>query len=351
MKKLVLYIPVGIISFFFMASMAFAVSGACSSHGGVDCNAGEDWDGSVICNDGWRDSSVLYDSMAKCNKKNRLDDALLDLEIYNSISKGDCLKWIVDSGSSYNKRLMLCEDEDMKACEDRRRTMPMSGFQKAYMKSLLADSYTSMILGKCEPYYREDEFGRIFVKEGICTEGLSWNASAGLCIPNKKACSDGSKCDCLLDTYWFSSRNACLTKKRYCELYAKGYVWSESKGGCVKKDKKTSASKVSKKEINTEKSSLKIINFKAKLKSNGIKLDWKLQPGVSFNDFNIYIGTSSENLELKKTLHIYNASKTAIVQDLEDEKEYFFAVRASSVGFGGDTEGPLSAIVSGIYKK
>lgn len=34
--------------------------GACSSHDGVDCAAGPDSDGSVICNDGWRDSSVDY---------------------------------------------------------------------------------------------------------------------------------------------------------------------------------------------------------------------------------------------------------------------------------------------------
>lgn len=37
-----------------------ASSGACSGHGGVNCAAGPDSDGSVICNDGWRDSSVQY---------------------------------------------------------------------------------------------------------------------------------------------------------------------------------------------------------------------------------------------------------------------------------------------------
>lgn len=37
-----------------------ASSGACSSHDGVDCSAGPDSDGSVICNDGWRGSAVEY---------------------------------------------------------------------------------------------------------------------------------------------------------------------------------------------------------------------------------------------------------------------------------------------------
>jgi hypothetical protein len=35
-------------------------SGACSWHGGVNCNAGADWDGSVICYDGWKDSTVKH---------------------------------------------------------------------------------------------------------------------------------------------------------------------------------------------------------------------------------------------------------------------------------------------------
>ncbi|KKK57345.1 hypothetical protein LCGC14_3055410 [marine sediment metagenome] len=35
-------------------------SGACSGHGGVNCAAGPDTDGSVICTDGWLGSSVTY---------------------------------------------------------------------------------------------------------------------------------------------------------------------------------------------------------------------------------------------------------------------------------------------------
>ena len=37
-----------------------AKQGACSHHGVVNCSAGPDRDGSVICNDGWRGSSVDY---------------------------------------------------------------------------------------------------------------------------------------------------------------------------------------------------------------------------------------------------------------------------------------------------
>jgi len=46
--------------------LAHATSGACSGHGGVNCSAGADYDGSVICYDGWNNSSVSYSSMVMC---------------------------------------------------------------------------------------------------------------------------------------------------------------------------------------------------------------------------------------------------------------------------------------------
>ncbi len=49
-------------------STANADSGTCSDHGGVDCSSMADWDGSAVCNDGWRDSSELYSSAQECNQ-------------------------------------------------------------------------------------------------------------------------------------------------------------------------------------------------------------------------------------------------------------------------------------------
>ena len=50
----------------FVTQKVEAVSGSCSYHGGADCSAGADYDGSVICNDGWRDSSVGYYETSIC---------------------------------------------------------------------------------------------------------------------------------------------------------------------------------------------------------------------------------------------------------------------------------------------
>ena len=68
MKKLLLLFPlIFFILSFYLLHTSFATSGACSYHGGVNCSAGADWDGSVICNDGWRDSSVKYRDMDMCD--------------------------------------------------------------------------------------------------------------------------------------------------------------------------------------------------------------------------------------------------------------------------------------------
>lgn len=52
--------------FFLSCSVVLAKSGCCSGHGGVNCAAGSQGNGKVICNDGWRGSSCLYSEMVMC---------------------------------------------------------------------------------------------------------------------------------------------------------------------------------------------------------------------------------------------------------------------------------------------
>lgn len=53
-------------TFFGLSKVAYATSGACSFHSGVNCNRGWQSDGRVYCNDGWTDSIVFYDYMTMC---------------------------------------------------------------------------------------------------------------------------------------------------------------------------------------------------------------------------------------------------------------------------------------------
>lgn len=42
-------------------------SGACADHGGVNCSAGAQPNGDVVCADGWRGSTVPYSSVSECS--------------------------------------------------------------------------------------------------------------------------------------------------------------------------------------------------------------------------------------------------------------------------------------------
>lgn len=55
----------------------FAIEGDCSYHGGIDCSAGADvLDGSVICNDGWRDSKDNFSDAVMCSSEDKWSDYL-----------------------------------------------------------------------------------------------------------------------------------------------------------------------------------------------------------------------------------------------------------------------------------
>lgn len=60
-----------IVELLFVLSLIFPVSslarsGCCSGHDGVNCAAGAQSNGNVICNDGWRGSSCSYSGMVMC---------------------------------------------------------------------------------------------------------------------------------------------------------------------------------------------------------------------------------------------------------------------------------------------
>lgn len=70
------------ISLISLVALAKAQGGACSSHDGVSCKLGADIDGSVICSDGWKDSSVQYTSL-----KGECGADYVEPEIFSDVAK------------------------------------------------------------------------------------------------------------------------------------------------------------------------------------------------------------------------------------------------------------------------
>ncbi len=83
MKSVLFFLLVAF--FAFVTPTHGAGAGACSWHSGVSCGSGSDFDGSVICTDGWRDSSVRYVDV--CSKAER---SLSVLDYQKMLERIDC---------------------------------------------------------------------------------------------------------------------------------------------------------------------------------------------------------------------------------------------------------------------
>lgn len=117
-----LYLPVQV----------FAISGTCSWHGGVDCSYGSDWDWSVVCNDGWKDSSEMYYDTNECTQKlhrctsgeynklstkydldnqsavlSSLGDKIKQVDVMSSSSHDDIVKNYLETSKIYQQWLPL----------------------------------------------------------------------------------------------------------------------------------------------------------------------------------------------------------------------------------------------------
>lgn len=68
LRLLPLFVIISLLFVFplFLPRYLLAKSGCCSGHSGVNCSAGAQANGNVICNDGWRGSSCSYSGMVMC---------------------------------------------------------------------------------------------------------------------------------------------------------------------------------------------------------------------------------------------------------------------------------------------
>lgn len=86
----------------------YAIEGTCAWHGGINCAAGSDVDGSAICNDGWRDSTEAFWSASICeDKEHSCNSSQL-----NSLMKKYNIKAMQDEVESLS-------DEQQKAFDDK----------------------------------------------------------------------------------------------------------------------------------------------------------------------------------------------------------------------------------------
>lgn len=215
--------------FALLPTYASATSGACSYHGGVNCSAGPDYDGSVVCFDGWRGSTVLYSFELNCKPKS----TYIPQCAYPGLS--DC-----DTG---NARAMLGAggnlgtpfgDAQLKQCQDQHDQYVakltaynncMASIQNGTYDDYIQNEYGSSVTScptngymgadqkcHCNPGFRVDSYGS-------CTQIPVVNYDA-LCKQQygqhftNYTVNGGNYCKC--EQGYFDDGINCATQEQYC---------------------------------------------------------------------------------------------------------------------------------------
>jgi len=258
MKKYFLLILL-IGGFFFLPIRSYATSGACSSHAGVNCNAGADWDGSVICNDGWKNSSVKYSDMVECAEQpkyyctpeqyNELQDkysiaslvkqaqdinidiANVDAEYEQAIINNRAR---VASAESINSRELLI----LRQWEIEKNALISS--QNSILNQLnqgeKSVNYECSLLGEAEHYNQLSNF--LTQLQSLNTTNLICQENSYL-VGDKCFCSDGYV---VLNNKCVTYVAACQSKyginsygdKSFCYC-TDGFGWNSERTACIKK--------------------------------------------------------------------------------------------------------------------
>lgn len=140
-----------------VSTTAHATSGACSYHNGVNCGVGADLDGSVICNDGWEESTVSYADANECQSSNNshfeLCYASLDIDCEDvNFDYRDLFSEKVNLYDSYSAPTESGYASLLKCAQDsREEKVDYDNFNTTYSdcSNKMIDSYNNASLKAC----------------------------------------------------------------------------------------------------------------------------------------------------------------------------------------------------------
>jgi len=247
---------IGGFGFLFQYGIANATSGTCSWHGGINCAAGADWDGSAICNDGWKDSSEGFFSTAECTDNFHCSSSQLEslqqkygvpatwAEIQSKMQEVSSLNSQLDviiaklnifpiTGriSAEERQLMIEHDSLI-------RQINTLLFNVSQQRSLLSDM-NSVIDSECWAFGYDNEqqrmLDRIKIMEGLQAQSCSANSyySNGQCTCNEGYVANGSVCITYSQSCQLKYGQNSYGDKQLCYCSA-GYEFNAAKTACVK---------------------------------------------------------------------------------------------------------------------
>lgn len=211
---------------------SYATEGTCSSHHGVNCSAGGDWDGSAICNDGWRDSSERYSDMIMCKDT-------LKTPCTNSELKEIENKYNIDLEQSALALLKPQYDALVQSSLNPSPSESPSALQEKAIKSLEISSKMNelnsslqlklyQINKECQAlgadtYFRNQ--AALYEKYYRPTSQLTTNPAENLICSIKNA-HPVSTTQCACDDNYVANGSECISKLDYCQKLYGGFAFA-----------------------------------------------------------------------------------------------------------------------------
>jgi len=208
-----------IVASFFFLENANAISGACSSHNGVNCSMGRQLNGKVYCNDGWTESMADYDFMAMCqnyqfscntsewnnlSSKYGLEELFFKMQgIINTYPFNQTLYNLFKS--QYNQASLLAERECFTIGADR-------GVSQQNYEKMQSDLYNNQIKTERDKLAQLKQ-QELNITKNYLDELNKLNTSQYTCPINSTL--NGAVCSC--NDGYVSNGSVCITYTQSCQ--------------------------------------------------------------------------------------------------------------------------------------
>lgn len=252
-------------------AFVFAISGACSSHNGVNCSAGADISGKVRCNDGWVNSSVSFYDTDECmagkhlctngeqdslkntynlsslkstydNFNSQSSDLISQLNIINNealdipnqVQKNNANSGATDSGIAPQiaglLRINALKYNSVKSQLDIVK-LQLSNAQDAYNSAI--NSINQQCLSMGETTYWKNKLSADATEQQQQKDAqnkLNQQLQASSCPTNSHYNSDDSKCYC--NVGYANNGSKCVTFTQNCQLSMGSNSYADNTGKC-----------------------------------------------------------------------------------------------------------------------
>jgi murein L,D-transpeptidase YcbB/YkuD len=244
MSKFTPIIAIVFISLMATVPVAFATSGACSDHEGVNCME-QQANGNVICNDGWTGSAVSYDDVDECQMKPACTQAQM-----NSLQQKYDVSADLAQIANLNNQIASINSSQgttnytARISEPEANAMARVDALDAQISPLEDDleQKDSSIIAECTALGYDDINQQIYAQQTQEEEQLQQSAQVS-CPANSVL--TGSTCTC--NSGYVGDGSSCITDSRSCQnkfgpnsygnqghCYCSApYQWNQSQTSCV----------------------------------------------------------------------------------------------------------------------